>query len=180
MSLVAHQQHKGDHMEQGTTVSADNKQSGNGIVGRIRDTAAAQLNSQKEKATQGLGTVASAVRESTQNLRSQQHDVAARYVEQAADQIERFSSRLREKDVMELLSDAQQLARRRPALFVGAAFALGLIGARFLKSSAPYSDQGVQGVSYRDRSAESMGSAGYTPPMNTPQATSTSAATERS
>jgi hypothetical protein len=162
-------------MEQGTTVSSD-KQSGNGIVGRIRDTAAAQLNSQKDKATQGLGTVASAVRESTQNLRSQQHDVAARYVEQAADQIERFSSRLREKDVMELLSDAQQLARRRPALFVGAAFALGLIGARFLKSSAPYSDQGVM---YRDRSTESMGSVGYTPPMNAPAASSTSAATER-
>jgi hypothetical protein len=163
-------------MEHGTNMTSPERQGGNGIVGRIRDTAAAQLNSQKEKATQGLGTVASAVRESTQNLRSQQHDVAARYVEQAADQIERFSARLREKDVMELLSDAQQLARRRPALFVGAAFALGLIGARFLKSSASDNDDSVM---YRDRTTQSFQPPVYTPTINTPPASSTGAATER-
>ena len=150
-------------MEEPTTTSQGNH-GGNGIVGRIRDTAAAQLNSQKDKATQGLGTVASAVRESTQSLRNQQHDVAARYVEQAADQIERISTRLREKDVVELLSDAQQLARRRPALFVGAAFAIGVIGARFLKSSAEKDDRGFI---YR------------TSTINTPAGSSMSAATER-
>ena len=35
------------------------------------------------------------------------------------------------------MHDAQRLARRQPALFVGGAFALGLLGARFLKSSSP-------------------------------------------
>jgi hypothetical protein len=164
MSLVASYYFEEICMEQDTTVGSADKQGGNGIVGRIRETAAAQLNSQKDKATEGLGTVASAVRETTQNLRTQQHDVAARYVEQAADQIERFSARLREKDVMELLSDAQQLARRRPALFVGAAFAAGLIGARFLKSSAADADRFV----YAD-----------TPPINTPPASAMRAATER-
>ena len=141
-------------MEQGTTKSQDGHNE-NGLVGRIRDSATAQLNSQKAKATEGLGTVASAVRESTQNLRNQQHDVAARYVEQAADQIERFSQRLRDKDVMELLSDAQQLARRRPALFVGAAFALGVLGARFLKSSSANDIDGNRFI-YRDRSAGTL------------------------
>jgi hypothetical protein len=163
-------------MEQGTINSPD-KQGGNGIVGRIRESAAAQLNSQKEKATQGLGSVASAVRESTQNLRSQQHDVAARYVEQAADQIERFSQRLREKDVTELLSDAQQLARRRPALFVGAAFAIGVLGARFLKSSA--ADDSSRFV-YRDRTIDTFeSSSGFSTAVNTPPASSGSTATER-
>jgi hypothetical protein len=57
-------------------------------------------------------------------------------VERAADQIDSFSRSLREKDVNELLDDAQQLARRQPALFIGGAFVLGLIGARFFKSSA--------------------------------------------
>ncbi len=162
-------------MEQGTTPTSD-KHSGNGIVGRIRDTATAQLNSQKDRATEGLGTVASAVRESTQNLRSQQHDVAARYVEQAADQIERMSARLREKDVTDLLRDAQQLARRRPALFVGTAFALGLMGARFLKSSAP---DGDEDMTYRDRAAESYPSRGIPSTVNTPPSATPNAATER-
>jgi hypothetical protein len=106
------------------------------IVGRVREQATAQLASQKNKATDGLGSVAQAVRQTTRQLRDEQHDTVARYAEQAADQIERFSQRLKDKDVGELVNDAQQLARRQPALFVGGAFALGLLGARFLKSSS--------------------------------------------
>ena len=107
-----------------------------GIVGRVKESATAQLATQKDKATDGLGSVAQAMRQTTQHLRTQQHDTVARYAEQAADQIERFSQRLRDKDVGELLDDAQQLARRQPALFIGGAFAIGLLGARFLKSSS--------------------------------------------
>ena len=165
-------------MEQGTARS-QHKENGNGIVDRIRESAAAQLNSQKEKATDGLGTVASAVRESTLSLRSQQHDVAARFVEQAADQIERFSQRLRDKDVTQLLNDAQQLARRRPALFVGAAFALGVLGARFLKSSAA-DDTGTDRLMYRDRMPDAFDdSSTNSTAVNTPAASTGSAATER-
>jgi hypothetical protein len=108
-----------------------------GIAGRVREQATAQLSRQKDRATDGLGTVAQAVRGTTEHLRSQQHDTVAQYAEQAAQQIERLSERLRSKDVGELMQDAQQLARRQPALFVGGAFAIGLLGARFLKSSAP-------------------------------------------
>lgn len=108
-----------------------------GIAGRVREQATAQLSRQKDRATDGLGTVAQAVRDTTQHLRNQQHDTVAQYAEQAAQQIENFSERLRSKDIGELMQDAQQLARRQPALFVGGAFALGLLGARFLKSSAP-------------------------------------------
>lgn len=81
--------------------------------------------------------MAAAVRQSTTQLREQQHDTVARYVEQAADQIDRFTEVLRKKDVQQLMQDAQRLARRQPALFIGSAFALGLIAARFLKSSPP-------------------------------------------
>jgi hypothetical protein len=107
-----------------------------GLVGRVRERATAQLSNQKDKATDSLGSVARAVRQSTEQLRNQQQDTLAGYVEQAADQIDRLSQRLRDKDVGELLDDAQRFARRQPALFIGSAFAVGLIGARFLKSSS--------------------------------------------
>jgi hypothetical protein len=110
--------------------------SGNGIADRVRERASAQLTTQKERATDGLGTIAQVVRRSTQQLRDQQHDTVAQYIEQAADQLERLSTRLKEKNVSELLNDAQRLARRQPALFIGGAFVLGLLGARFLKSSS--------------------------------------------
>lgn len=122
---------------------------GSGIVDKVKEQATAQLSSQKDRATQGLGSVASAVRQTTQSLREQQHETVAGYVEQAADQIERLSERLKNKDVTELLDDAQRLARRQPALFVGGAFALGLVGARFLKSSSSRDDYGYRpGGSY--------------------------------
>jgi ElaB/YqjD/DUF883 family membrane-anchored ribosome-binding protein len=106
-----------------------------GLMDKVRSGANAQLSIQKDRAVEGIGNVAQAVRQSTQHLREQQHDVIARYVDQAAGQLERFSSRLKEKNVGEMLQDAQEFAKRRPALFVGSAFAVGLLGARFLKSS---------------------------------------------
>lgn len=108
----------------------------NGIVGRVRESATAQFSRQKERATDGLGSVAQAVRQSTQQLREQKHDTIAQYVEQAADQLDRLSTRLKDKNVEELVQDAQRFARQRPALFIGSAFAIGLVGARFFKSSA--------------------------------------------
>ncbi len=107
-----------------------------GLADRIRQGASTQLGTQKDRATEGLGSVAQAVRQTTQQLRDQKHDTVARYAEQAADQIERLTNRLKEKDVNELMRDAQVMARRQPALFVGTAFAVGLLGARFFKSSA--------------------------------------------
>jgi hypothetical protein len=111
------------------------------MMSKVREKATEQLSTQKDKATDGLGSVAQAVRQSTQQLRDQQHDTLAGYVEQAADQIDRLSKTLRNKDVGELFEDAQRLARRNPSLFIGSAFVLGVVGARFLKSSSrPDSD----------------------------------------
>ena len=119
-----------------TGTDKSGRQQSGGIVERVRDSAVNQLSTQKDRAIDGVGSVTAAVRQSTKQLRDQQHDVIARYVEQAADQIDNFTRQLREKDVRELASDAQRFARRQPAVFIGSAFALGLLGARFLKSSS--------------------------------------------
>jgi hypothetical protein len=106
-----------------------------GVMDQVRETATSQLSAQKDRATDGLGSLAQAVRQSTQSLRDHQQDTVAQYVEKAADQLERFSTRMRERDVKDLLEDVQQFARRKPAVFIGAAFAAGMVAARFLKSS---------------------------------------------
>ena len=109
---------------------------GTGLIDKMKTSAASQLGAQKDRATDGIGSVAQAVRQSTQQLRDQQHETIAQYVEQAADQLERFATRLKQQNVGDLLNEAQDLARRRPALFIGGAFLLGLSLARFIKSSA--------------------------------------------
>jgi ElaB/YqjD/DUF883 family membrane-anchored ribosome-binding protein len=106
-----------------------------GIISRLREGATARVSQQKDTATKGLGSIAQAARSTTQQLREQQHDTIAEYIEQAAERLERFSSNLNSRSVSDLMSDVQRFARRQPALFVGAAFAAGLLGARFLKSS---------------------------------------------
>jgi len=124
-----------------TPVQGAQSSQGGGIVGKVKDRAAAQLSTQKDKASDQLGTIVQAVRHSSERLREDQQEVVARYVEKAAEQLERFSESLREKDVNELVQDAQRLARRQPALFVGGSFAVGLLAARFLKSSREQSDE---------------------------------------
>jgi hypothetical protein len=106
-----------------------------GLMDKVREGASTQLSTQKDRAVDGIGTVAQAVRQTTQQLRDQHHETIAQYVDQAANQLEQLSNRLREKDIGEFLRDAQQFAKRRPAIFIGSAFAAGLLGARFFKSS---------------------------------------------
>jgi len=133
-----------------------------GMIDRVKERAAAQLSNQKDKATDGLGSVAQMVRQGTQQLRDQQHDTLAGYVDSAADQIDRLSRQLRDKDVGELVELAQDMARRRPAMFIGSAFALGVVGARFFKSSSDDHDgrdtSFERSRSYRPSSGDVYGS----------------------
>ena len=126
----------------------------------VKDRASAQLTSQKERATGGLDAIAQAVRQTTERLREQQQHTVAEYADKAAKQLERLSSTLRNKTVNELLQDAHRLARRQPALFIGGGLALGLVAARFLKSSPKRNDTrqvpgwgGTPGSIHRDRGA---------------------------
>jgi hypothetical protein len=119
---------------------------------KVKDGAVSQLNTQKDRATDGIGSVVQAVRQSTQQLRDQRHDTIAQYVDEAAAQLERFSNALREKHIGELLDDAQRFARRNPALFIGGAFAVGLFSARFFKSSRDRDHD--DDANWRNRSAE--------------------------
>jgi len=113
----------------------NNSAQGTGLLGKLRDGAVSQLNTQKNRTTDGIASVVGAVRHSTQQLRNDHHEQIADYVERAAAQIDRFTSTLKNKDTAELLGDAQRFARRNPAVFIGTAFAVGLTAARFFKSS---------------------------------------------
>ena len=144
----------------GSARRAESSEQKSGIVDRVKEQATAQLTSQKNRGIDALGSVAGAVRSTTQKLREEQHDTIAGYVDSAADQIENWSRRLREKGIDELLTDVQRLARRQPIVFIGSAFALGVVGARFLKSSrAP--EGGYVGESRRIRHGDSATAAAY-------------------
>lgn len=61
---------------------------------------------------------------------------ASPIVDAAAEQVERASRFLENATLSDLANELETLARREPLLFYGGAFAIGMLGARFLKSSA--------------------------------------------
>lgn len=106
------------------------------LVSRATEQAQSQIAMQKEKAVNTLGSVAGALRQTSQTLRSQDQAPFAQFADKAAEQIDNLTSYLQNHEPQELLTEVERFARRQPALFIGGAFVLGLLGARFLKSSA--------------------------------------------
>jgi len=106
----------------------------------LRDGVHEQLDSQRQRATEGLGSLASAVRQTTEHLREQGKPEMAELVDQAAEQADRLSSSLEQLELEDLVYAVERFAKRRPTVFVASAFGLGLAAARFLKSSAGSTD----------------------------------------
>jgi hypothetical protein len=128
------------------------------------DKVASQLDSQRNRAAEGLGNVAQALRQTSDQLRGQEQSLGVEgYIASAADQVERFSGYLRSTNTRQMVQRLEQFAREQPAVFLGSAFMLGLLGARFLRSSARDSS-GEYGSAPRDGGA---GGAGYRGPEGT-------------
>ena len=108
---------------------------GGGMVDQAKKSAESQIAGGKERVAQGLGSVAEAMRHTGEHLRAQDKLGLTQYVARAADQVEAASGYLEQRDLREVLGDLSSFARREPAIFLGGAFALGLLGGRFLKSS---------------------------------------------
>jgi hypothetical protein len=73
--------------------------------------------------------------------------------------VDQVANYLRDKDARAMRTDLENLARRQPALVLGGALILGLMGARFLKSSQR--ERSFRGESERYGRAQRFGDGGY-------------------
>ena len=106
-----------------------------GILGGLKQNVTSRVDEQKNRAADGLGGIANVFRNAGNELRTE-NEALASYVDMASDQLRRFADQIRQKGVADMMDDVHNFARRRPALFIGGAFVVGLGIARFLKSSA--------------------------------------------
>jgi hypothetical protein len=106
-----------------------------GLLGGIKQNVTARADAQKNRAADGLGGIADVFRTAGNELRTENEAVAS-YVDMASDQLRRLADQIRQKGVTDMMDDLHNFARRRPALFIGGAFLVGIGIARFLKSSA--------------------------------------------
>ncbi len=122
-----------------------------GVADRATSTVETVASQGMSRAGDTLTEVANAIRQSGQQLREEQPQIAG-FVDTAAEQVDKAGDFLRQSDLQDVVYRVEDIARRQPALFIGGAFVLGLVAARLLKTSAGGgSGQGFSsGSSYRD------------------------------
>jgi hypothetical protein len=146
------------------------KETASGTYDKVADKASSKLEERKGELSSGLRTLADSFRKTGNELKGNSQatpltDLTAKYTGTAAKQIENVASYFERKDLRSVMRDAEGFARRNPAIFLGAAFGLGMLAARFLKSSSPNDN-----VSTRPGSLNAAG----TPAASTGSQTSTS------
>ncbi len=122
-----------------TNGRANGESASSGLLGGIQQRVTSRVDEQKNRAADGLGGIADVIRSAGNDLRGE-NEALASYVDAASDQMRRFADQIRERGVADMMDDVGQFARRRPALFIGGAFLVGLGIARFLKSTANRDD----------------------------------------
>ena len=107
---------------------------------RAIDTAKEMADQQKVAGAERVEHVAEAMRSSAEQLESSEKQLAE-LVGTAAGQLEGLAKTLREKDLSALMAEMEDFGRRQPAVFMGAAVALGFGIARFAKAGSDASGQ---------------------------------------
>ena len=97
---------------------------GGALVEEVENRASSAAQAQKENLAGQLDDLARAVRRSGEQLEGHQ-DSIAHLVERGAAELKVLADTLRTNDLRSLMGNLEDLARRQPALFVGASLAAG-------------------------------------------------------
>ena len=146
----------------------------------VTEKATTTLDQRKTTLTSGLTTVADSVRQVSQNLGSSKTDsglaeAAAKYSDTAAQKLQDVAGYFETRNVRDMARDLEGFARRNPAMFFGAAFGLGILAARFFKSTPTrYNEAGTDrkfptSGGTMDRQLNAPSTTGGTPDFSTNQ-----------
>jgi hypothetical protein len=113
-----------DALDQARDVAQEATSRAASALGTLGEEASSVAEAQKASLAERIEDVAKAVHKSSEQLEGHQ-DWVAKLVEQGADELVALATTLRSNDVQSLLGDLGSLARRQPALFVGASMAAG-------------------------------------------------------
>jgi hypothetical protein len=102
-----------------------------------RERAGSTLSQSRRQAADQIGGIGGAFRRTSETLRQEDQARFADVADTVGRQIDRVADYLRASDGRTIARDLENLARRQPALVFAGAFALGVVAARFLKSSTP-------------------------------------------
>jgi hypothetical protein len=100
-----------------------------------RDQAGSLVEERKTAAADELTDLSEALRQASEHLRARSRSMIAGFAQTTADQVESLATSVRDRDIVELLDDAQRFARRQPEVFFAGAVLLGFLFTRALRST---------------------------------------------
>jgi ElaB/YqjD/DUF883 family membrane-anchored ribosome-binding protein len=122
-----------DALEPLRAPASDAFEQGAGRIGeQMREAAEELLREQKERVAAAVHGLADALRQAAHTFEREESRITARYIDQAAAQIDRLSETMRRRSLQDMLASAEDIARRQPALFVTGAVAIGFVVGRVL------------------------------------------------
>lgn len=126
-----------EELDSAATEASESMQEAAGeLTQTFRQQITSQVTAQQERAVDTLETVALLLQQAGEHARKEEKASIAQLTDQAAEQVERLSTTIRDRQPDQLINEARQLAQKQPGLFVGGALLAGFLGARFLRSSA--------------------------------------------
>ncbi len=128
---------------------------------QARERATSSLGESRTKIAEQIGGVAQAFHRTAEQLRTEHQTPIGNLADTAARQIEQVANYLRNKDPREMRQDLERVARRQPVAVVGGAFALGLVAARFFKSSQSRRDRRASDRGYGSEGHTEYAGSGY-------------------
>jgi len=153
--------------EQAKGLASEAKQEVTGMASQAKEHVQNLVGERKDKAAEQIGSFASSLRDAARKLEDGEGGATAlgRYATTAADQVDRVSQYLRDRDLKSFVRDAETFARRHPDVFLGGTFIAGLILARFFKASDRRNDGGTnedwQTARYDDYGRENVYGSSY-------------------
>jgi ElaB/YqjD/DUF883 family membrane-anchored ribosome-binding protein len=114
---------------------------------RTRERLREQIDTRSSQTGEQMTSTASALRQTAQQLRTDQREQQAKVLEQIAERTERFGRYLTETDGDKMLRDVERIARQRPWLLSGGGTVLGFLAARFTKASSSRRYEGPSSTS---------------------------------
>jgi len=123
--------------DRGRDLAAQAQGKASELVSRYSNEAKSGIEDRKLRAATELNSIANALRRCGTDMNGGEEAMLAPYVEKVADQVSLLSGFLERRSVDEVARDVEVFARRNPAVFLGACFGVGVLAARFLKSSRP-------------------------------------------
>ncbi|MGE5500880.1 MAG: hypothetical protein ACM3W4_03020 [Ignavibacteriales bacterium] len=113
-----------------------------GFASSTRQQASQRLDQRKQEAAGTIHDFADAIRRAGDELGQRDRSMPARLASQAAESLEGMSRAIADKSPGEMIDAVRDFGRRNPTAMLAGSLLVGLAVGRFLRSSAPYEDEG--------------------------------------